>query len=62
MVTKPKTMKFNSLKYDQIQSCSILYNFIFDPKSNLIEINKKGLDTLITEIMKKHKNLALFCQ
>jgi hypothetical protein len=58
MVTKPKTMKFSSLKYEQLLSCSILYNFIFKPDSDCVEDNKRGLDLLLAEVSKKHKNIA----
>lgn len=58
MVTKPKTMKFTSLKYDDLQKCSILYNFAFEPSSALVEGNKVMLDALMAAVIAKHQNIA----
>ncbi len=58
MVTKPKTMKFTSLKYADLQKCDILYNLIFKPESGLIESNKLWIDMILSEITKTHKCLA----
>jgi hypothetical protein len=58
MVTKPKTMKFNSLKYEQLQNCNVLYNFVFDPKTSLVEYNKQCIDLMITAIIAKFPKLV----